>query len=856
MSSALITADWFRLGQDLYYRKIEIYSMQWNQEIKLENFIVVSALYGGPLAIRRDERKVTKVRGPGQSVISIFSGSGQTLTSFKWTHRPIVHMGWSNDENLICVQDDGNVVVYDMFGKFVHKFNIFQKAHDCKIVDARVFINTKNIAGVAVMTSNFNVFIVNSITTTNIKTRQLSDVPRSNLEPTAWEVVSDEISTDVLFARGKEFYRLKQDEHHTSVMLQPDISVQYTAILEMSVSFNARHLCFFTDSGHLWLGSTDLRHKYCEIETDTIHRPKQLVWCGNETVVAYWENDNSILIVGKNGKTQSYTYDSPVYLVAEIDGVRIISNAHHELLQKVPEVVQKIFRINSTEPGSFLLEASKQFQKGSHKANEYITLVKSKLEEAVNQCLDAVGYEFDPEIQKMLIRAAQFGKCFVAEINPNKYVKMCRLLRVLNAIRDEKVGIPLTIEQLRYMKTKESGYGDETEPLKNLLDRLIVRNMYFLALQIAKYLKLPESSGSSYILVHWAKYKVGQHHDDQETVAREIAEKLGYSSGVSYREIAEKASEFGKNKLAIKLLDYESKASEQVGLLLKLNEHKSALHKAIESGDTDLVYMVVLKLREKMPLGDFKMTIRNFPVAQSLYIKYCKEYYKPALSEIYIQEDDFAAQAQLVLEECLTDNVSFTIDSKLTAAADFYKKGRKDLNASLCEENLKLLKLQREFDERLQVEDKITGKSVHDTCKILLELKEIKLAEKVKNDFKIPDKRYWYLRINTLARQKEWVELDKFSKLKKSPVGYGPFVDACWANGNRDESLKYLTKMPEELKAKYYLKIESYEEAADTAFQQRDVQTLINIQCRLSNKHPELLDKVSDMLSRLDYKNS
>lgn len=57
-----------------------------------------------------------------------------------------------------------------------------------------------------------------------------------------------------------------------------------------------------------------------------------------------------------------YTYDSSVHLVSEIDGVRVLSAMQHELIQKVPDVVQKIFRINSTDPGSFLLEASKQFQ--------------------------------------------------------------------------------------------------------------------------------------------------------------------------------------------------------------------------------------------------------------------------------------------------------------------------------------------------------------------------------------------------------------------------------------------------------------------------------------------------------------
>jgi hypothetical protein len=169
---------------------------------------------------------------------------------------------------------------------------------------------------------------------------------------------------------------------------------------------------------------------------------------------------------------------------------------------------------------------------------------------------------------------------------------------------------------------------------------------------------MPEEEGSSHILVHWAKYKVSQSHLEEETVAREIAEKLGYTPGISYSEIASTASQFGRRKLAIKLLDYESKASEQVKLLLELTEDTPALIKAIESGDTDLVYMVILKLREKMALGDFKMTIRSFPVAQSLYIKYCKEHNTQALNEIYIQEDDFSALAQTSIMESLDDKVS------------------------------------------------------------------------------------------------------------------------------------------------------------------------------------------------------
>lgn len=43
---------------------------------------------------------------------------------------------------------------------------------------------------------------------------------------------------------------------------------------------------------------------------------------------------------------------------------------------------------------------------------------------------------------------------------------------------------------------------------KIVLDRLVTRRQHYLAIEIAKYLKMPEKDGSSRILVQWAKYKV------------------------------------------------------------------------------------------------------------------------------------------------------------------------------------------------------------------------------------------------------------------------------------------------------------------------------------------------------------
>ena len=110
------------------------------------------------------------------------------------------------------------------------------------------------------------------------------------------------------------------------------------------------------------------------------------------------------MVIGRSGETMLYSYDGPVHLITEIDGVRILSSYTHEMIQKVPSVVQKIFRINSTDASSYLLEASKQFQKKSHKADSYMDLVKENLDSAVTNCIDAASHEFDFNTQKLLMR--------------------------------------------------------------------------------------------------------------------------------------------------------------------------------------------------------------------------------------------------------------------------------------------------------------------------------------------------------------------------------------------------------------------------------------------------------------------
>lgn len=83
-------------------------------------------------------------------------------------------MFWSDSDELLCVQNDGVVLIYDMFGKYQHKFSMGQEAKDTKVIDAKVYPSSQG-NGIAVMTTHFRIFIVNNIK--EPKTRLLPEMP-------------------------------------------------------------------------------------------------------------------------------------------------------------------------------------------------------------------------------------------------------------------------------------------------------------------------------------------------------------------------------------------------------------------------------------------------------------------------------------------------------------------------------------------------------------------------------------------------------------------------------------------------------------------------------------------------------
>ncbi|XP_063286281.1 vacuolar protein sorting-associated protein 16 homolog isoform X2 [Pelobates fuscus] len=757
------TADWYPLGT-AYYRKFDLYRMEWNLKEDLKDCLVAVGPYGGSIALMRNLSK--EKPSSSRPVLEIYSASGVLLSSILWKSGQVVHLGWTVTEDLLCIQDDGTVLIYDIFCEFKRHFSMGNEVKQNQVLEAKVF-HSEYRTGIAILTSALTFTLTSNID--ELKLRRMPEISVSKIPPTCWAVLFQDRVTLVLVAVGKDLYLL--DNTTCSVLTLPGISPMAGAYLQMSVSFNYKHIALFTDTGYMWFGKSSLKEKLCEFTSDIRTAPKQMAWCirphsKHVAVAVMW--DRLLLVAGKAKEGISFHLDKTSIMVPELDGVRIFSQSVHEFLHEIPRATEEIFKIASMAPGALLLVAQKEYEKESQKSDDYLREIKDQnlLSIAVEKCIEAAGYEHAPEIQKSLLRAASFGKCFVDKYCPMDFVTMCHDLRVLNAIHDYQIGIPLSITQYKQLTVQV------------LLDRLVLRRLYPLAVKICKYLKLSDFQGVSRVLAHWACYKVQQKEKSDEEVAQAINQKLGDTPGISYSEIASKACDCGRTELAIKLLEYEPKSEDQVPLLLKMKRCNLALSKAIESGDTDLVYTVVSYMKHEFNRGDFFMTLQNHPIALSLYRQFCKHQEPETLKDLYNQDDNHQELGNYFVRSSYSSEKSVEGRvAELQNAADEYNKAKNELAAKVTEDQIKLLRVQRKLQEEL--DKPYLDYSLHDTIYNLLLDGMFKKAEQLYKELKVPDKRYWWLKISALAEKEDWEELDKFSRSKKSAIGFLRSGSSC-----------------------------------------------------------------------------
>ncbi|KAI1406621.1 vacuolar protein sorting-associated protein 16 [Hypoxylon fuscum] len=759
------TAGWERVG-DRFYRKTQLYTAIFDQDIDLDNYIVAGAPYGGAVAISRDDTKLISYQPTKSSKpsIDIHSCAGKLLKSIGWDKGSIKGLGWSEDEKLLVVSYDGTVrCYYNLQGDFT-QFSLGREAEDFGVHSCRFY----DYGMVALLTNNA---LISVSSYDEPRPKALATPPEGEVH--AWAIISPDFtlsrSVEVLLSINKTVYVVDATECE-------DRFLDIGPFSHMSVSPNGKFAALYALDGKAHVITADFQSRLSEHDSRSQLTPKYLEWCGNDAVVVAWEDE--VNVVGPNNAVASFVYEGRVHVIADHDGVRLITNDVCDFLQKVPDVTDEVFRYGTESPASVLLDAVEQLENQSPKADDNIQLIRPNLVEAVDTCVAAAGHEFNVHWQKQLLKAASFGKSVLDIYNSDDFVDMCETLRVINAVRYYEIGLPLSYEQ--YQRLTPEG----------LIQRLINRHEYLLALRIAGYLRLPTDR----IYVHWASAKVRIGTEDDDSICKLVVEKLSGKPGISFEQIARAAYDEGRGRLATELLNHEPRAGRQVPLLLSMEEDEIALDKAIESGDSDLILFVLLQLKKKLPLASFFRVINARPTATALVESSAAlENDNALLKDLYYQDDRRVDGSGVFIREALRQPDARTAGDKLVLAAKLLSDSRENhFELTAVKEAATLLRMQEALDRDLT--DTFTGLSVNETLFKLIRLGYQNKAKKIQSEFKVPEKVAWWIRLRALVAKRDWNEIEDIAKSRKSPIGWEPFFNQILQAGNARLAAVFIPK--------------------------------------------------------------
>lgn len=793
------SADWHQLDGALY-RRTRLYDLAWPHP-RLDECLVAVAAGGALIALARDPSQLVAVRDDSALApqIRVYSGAGQLLETLPWeTSSVIVALGFTWRDELAVVVDDGRVFLYSLLepcparaGAGVHAatpsthytvYELGSDASDVGVVSAQVLPRR------IVACTNSGTFVAMGLAGESVWTHGGADAPRAlapalDVPPRAWTAGADAILAATPTALVSVDARGATDLH------MPDTYVA------AHLSPSGRLLALVTAAGRLVVLSADLTRRLRELDLPRLgggiagSGARAVAWCGDSVVAVAWAHE--VHLVGPAKDPLVLPLPSAAHIASDAGGLRLVSADAHEYVESVAAASEAALRPGSTHPAAILLEASQQAHRSDPHAYEAVRAIGRELQVAVDTCVAAARLEWDAQSQRMLLKAALFGKAFVDMYDARALIETARALRVLNAVRDYAVGIPAAALDADH-----------------LLYRLSLRHLHLLAVRICAFLgRAPER-----VLQHWARAKIaytrpcgvqlasaGALAQSEDQLANAIIRRFRACGSANYADIAWTAWQAGRARLATLLVEHEVRAVDQVPLLLRMHEHRRALDTAVASGDTDLIYHVLFRLRVQLARGDFFRHVHAASgtracatLAADLLEVYALEQDEDLARDYYFQDDRHGALAMLALRAGGAAGAGAPAGARVAAlrtAARHFSDARQARRGRLCDDEAALIGIQMALEKETAAA--FVGLPLVATLKACIQRGLERQAERLRAEFRVSDKRMGYVRVSAYAEARDFGALRELAT-QRAGVGYAVFVRELVRVGAVDEACAYV----------------------------------------------------------------
>ncbi|UJR14874.1 hypothetical protein I4U23_001859 [Adineta vaga] len=885
------TATW-RVFDEITYKKMETsnitdYSAQFRDTRSstgdtIKPFVAMAPC-GGPIAFvyKRPSLNTNDVKYT--IIIQNLPKPGTKLKEFD--RGVIILVDWTINEDLLLVTEDGKYHIINIFHYNTNNDVSKQLGESVSTISSACTFKTTQGTGLVVFTKNQESFTtVKNVYSPIIQTISLGADLRSPIS--AWCVI-DHADLTIAYAYDNVITTCGA----TSRRDQQTIPGITDTIIKLVSSSNYKSIAVLRDNGEVFIGLKEnigypqsFVLKYAN-STDKV-KITDIAWSASDTVIGIRSSSKTwfdlLIINGKHSQPMSeksrqaitddtLCYTSPVWLSTEIDGIRIISGRTLDFFQRLPNELYSVFHLMSDSPGAKLYSAYMNYKYQNQMAEMLLSQLKSSrttnsLEEAVKQCISAASNEHDPSIQKILLKAALFGRSFLCVNlnNPKTSVRptvsvindLCtntiRNLHLVNNLQHINISIPITYRQFELLGTRI------------LIDRLLRRNLHDFATRVTKLLRMPPEEGENRILVQWAVQELNNPaNTNEEIIAETIKKRLADVPGIPFIDIVKAANQAKKYIVAERLLDVKVSLSDQIDMLLMLNKRQEALQKALACGDTDLALFVLMRIKSS---GDVNLTDFNLQLAKlktlplNLLLQCLEERDRNNLhNELRKQtssERERVAYSHIV-QRFTTALTTSDQKSELISAAKLFHEVKNDSVAQLTEEEARLISKQDELEKKLFTVQ-LKGLSLVDTLETLI-IQYEKDADILRKEFNMNDKRYWWIKIQAYAKKNAWVQLLEFGKKQTSPIGYEPFIDVCIRYKRFDEARRFLDrsiyslKLDEKRLPFMYAKIQMFDEAIDSAIKLKSLDALNFIESTIQPNDPNV-PRIQQAIEKLqDY---
>lgn len=767
----------------------------------------------------------------------------------------------------MVVLDNGSAMLYNVLGNLVRTFFILPPSSINQVVVQLVVWGP----GLAALTNTMALHVCDDVSVVTPKVYQMTSGLSSTRPAISMVVLHPRFTSsglvEIMLSTVDRSVVIVDSNGPEDQLLQERIKAP---IIEMAVAPNGRFLACFTATGILTVMSTSFTTKVLDFDTSTTSAPLQIRWCGEDSVILYWKH--FLLLVGPYGHWLKFPYMSALYIIAEADCCRVITDHFCELLQRVPGPIEMIHRIGSTHASAMLYDAMEAFEDGEAKANEHVRSIDSpeKLNGAIKANILAALAEFEPSQQKRYLYAAIYGKSFCKGGDLGTFlVAAARKLRVLNHVRRIDPAVFLTALQYEWLSPT------------TLVDRLLARNGHVLALSTCQYLGMAQDR----VLIHWACARLRASVASpilDEQLQDVLENRLSFRcSSISYAQIAAAADIIGRRRLATILLEHETHSTERVKLLLTMREFECALQQAVIAMEVDVIYLALLIIERSLSStrtidNDTNHTRIIFYSLTNTHVVTCN------LLHVYYRE--YARKVPKLLHNSLMNTTSAAkfLEAGNLAIATGYREILKEdrckrmreaialfaqfresqFQAKQTEEQIELLGIQSELENRLGVSC-FLDMSVTETIYNLIALGATQLqhaaalqsdALKIQRRFKVSDLRFSHIKVKALAASGQWDAFHVFANERRPPIGYLPFVNTLLSYSQPAlASSMYIEQIPSaEDRFNLFFKLKLWQSAIETAVRLNDLEKLNQVHASCDD--PRLRVQIDERSARLELK--